>query len=484
MRPSLSHKMLVSFLSVALVAALVPVVLTILFFEQGMVRMTEQYSMYRLSTIRNSLETQYDISGGWAFLWSDGTDANTIVDRLRYEYWDDKLPLSEEVRTSRFTVKGPWWVAAAPQLTIYDAEGNFLAGNESMGQGQPRVALFDDGGSGDTVIGYLAKFDEYPFLASERTWKQFFYSTALGLVLIISLCAFCVWWLSRHFRTPIDHINAASTRLAAGQLDTRVEVTRDDELGELEEHFNHMAHAIEEQENLRRQWIANTSHELRTPLTVALGTVQGMRAGILPTNEEQLEQLSQSIQELDALVEDLHALSASNVQAWQFTLSELALEPLFAQLQQNFSQSFAEAGLQLDIDLASAHEITLEADPARIKQVMQNILANSLRYTHAPGTTHVYATASPDTITMICEDSSPCPNPEDMGRIFDRFFRCEPSRSRNLGGTGLGLSICEHIVSCHQGRISATASSLGGLRIQIDLPRIASPAPAPFNTEG
>lgn len=135
-----------------------------------------------------------------------------------------------------------------------------------------------------------------------------------------------------------------------------------------------------------------------------------------------------------------------------------------------FRDRYNAAGIEIDtLHLADAgwH---VRGDAGRLTQVFGNLLENTLRYTHAGGRLSISAQADSKHLLLHFDDTAPAPPPSTVPRLFERFFRAEPSRSRSLGGSGLGLAICKTLIEAHGGRIGAALSKLGGLNICIELP--------------
>ena len=167
-------------------------------------------------------------------------------------------------------------------------------------------------------------------------------------------------------------------------------------------------------------------------------------------------------------MEDLYQLSLADVGALQYRMQEMDARSLIEDTVQGFKRRFEQAGLTLKCH--TAKDITLFADPQRIQQLLSNLLENSLRYTHAPGTTQVKGIRSGKHFVLIVEDSAPGVSVDQLAQLFDRFYRAESSRNRDSGGAGLGLNLCRSIVEAHHGSIKAENSEDGGLKLTVKLP--------------
>ena len=139
-------------------------------------------------------------------------------------------------------------------------------------------------------------------------------------------------------------------------------------------------------------------------------------------------------------------------------------------MSRHFQPRLQQKGIELRLALTAAGPIILKGDADRLAQLFSNLLENTLRYTDSPGYLKIHERHSEDRLSIFFEDSAPGVPDEALGRLFDRLYRVDKSRSRGLGGSGLGLAICKQIVEAHGGTIQAFNAPAGGLLIQIELP--------------
>jgi two-component system sensor histidine kinase BaeS len=220
---------------------------------------------------------------------------------------------------------------------------------------------------------------------------------------------------------------------------------------------------------MRREYMADISHELRTPLAVLRGELEAMEDGIHPVTPEALRALQAEVGALTQLVADLHELALADVGALTHQKEDLDLTDFLARDAEAWRARCEGAGLTLTLRLP-AQPLCLSADPARLRQLLHNLLDNALRYTAAGGELHLTLASGDGCAEIAVEDSPPGVPDELLPRLFERFFRVERSRGRAGGGSGLGLAICQSIAQAHGGSIEARHSPLGGLGIHIRLP--------------
>ncbi|WP_414706692.1 ATP-binding protein [Ralstonia sp. UBA689] len=291
------------------------------------------------------------------------------------------------------------------------------------------------------------------------------------------LAALAAVLLARGLLAPMRRLADATRRMAGGDYATRVDVHSRDELGGLATDFNHLAASLEANQKMRRQLTADISHELRTPLAVLRGELEALEDGVRPLTASSLASLQAEVSTLNKLIDDLYELSLADVGALAFHMEPLDLADTVCSAVQGFTTRLMEKGITLQLDLppAPSEEAMVHGDPQRLRQVMQNLLENTLRYTDAGGMLRVHVHQDGAWLQIDVQDSAPGVPETMLPRIFDRLFRADPSRSRALGGAGLGLSLCQTILAAHGGTIEARPSPLGGLWIAIRLPTLDPP---------
>jgi two-component system sensor histidine kinase BaeS len=223
---------------------------------------------------------------------------------------------------------------------------------------------------------------------------------------------------------------------------------------------------LEQHREARRRWAADIAHELHTPLgTAAIRTLQD---GVPSSTPAALASLQAECERMGSLIEDLYQLSLADAGALEYRFEELDLVALVEDSLEARQRGFEEAGLQVEKHVEPIPLV--RGDARRLGQLIDNLLVNTLRYTDAPGRVRVSLASEPGAILLRVEDSAPAVPVESLPLLFDRLYRVDASRNRAAGGAGLGLAICQAIVVAHGGRIEATASALGGVRISAWFP--------------
>lgn len=345
-----------------------------------------------------------------------------------------------------------------------------------MGDGPPPGrhaqwrALHHDG----QTVGWLAIPPRLrvPEGADQAFQAQQLRATWIIAGLSVLLAALVAVLLARGLLAPMRRLTDAARRMADGDYATRVDVQTHDELGGLAADFNHLAASLEANQKMRRQLTADISHELRTPLAVLRGELEALEDGVRPLTATSLASLQAEVSTLSKLIDDLYELSLADVGALAFHMAPLDLADTVCGAAQGFTPRLMEKGIALQLDLpgAPSRAALVRGDPQRLRQVMQNLLENTLRYTDTGGTLRVHLHQRGAWQQIDVQDSAPGVPEAMLPRIFDRLFRVDASRGRAHGGAGLGLSLCQTIVAAHGGTIEARPSPLGGLWIAIRLP--------------
>ena len=294
---------------------------------------------------------------------------------------------------------------------------------------------------------------------------------ALGVgILIAGVTAAAISWLvAKRLAAPVADAADVASRLADGRLDARVVDPRmGPEFSTLTTSVNQLAHRLEATEQTRRQLTGELAHQLRTPVASISATIEAVREGVLPVDEETLATLAQQSHRLSRLVDDLEVVSRAQERQLLLNPEPVAIAGLVDAAMSAHRESFRAAGVELSSSVARGIP-AVTVDPDRIQEVLGNLLDNALRHTPSGGTVSMAARPGDDkkpTALIEVKDSG-CGFPEgDAERIFDRFEKAPDST-----GSGLGLTIARAIVEAHHGTLTARSAGAGqGARFTITLP--------------
>lgn len=276
--------------------------------------------------------------------------------------------------------------------------------------------------------------------------------------------------LSRMLSAPLQDLADGARAIAGRNLAYRVPVRGSDEMRTVAESCNDMAGRLEQAEAMRRQLLADVAHELRNPVHVLRGNLQAILDGVYPQNEEELSRLLDQTEHLARLVNDLHELALAEAHQLPLDRRPTDLGTLTKEAVAVFQPLAVAQAIDLRVELLGAPP-TAAVDPDRIRQTIQNLLANALRHTPAGGRVRVTVTRQGDWAAITVTDNGRGIAPEHLPLVFDRFFRTDSARDRESGGAGLGLAIAKAIIENHDGAVRAESAGLGrGSTFTITLP--------------
>ncbi len=232
--------------------------------------------------------------------------------------------------------------------------------------------------------------------------------------------------------------------------------------------------ALKRADEMRRDFVANVSHELRTPLSILRGYIETMLDDPKMARGETtriLEVMDQHSKRLGLLANDLLTLAHLESGSSSLQLSEIDLLRFLSDLVRDWGKKFLTKDLETIVDVSDDCS-TIRADEQRLREVFDNLLDNALKYSDKGGAVRLAAERRNGELTLSVSDEGAGISQEDLPRIFERFYRTDKARSRELGGTGLGLSIVKHIAQLHGGRVEAESDLGKGTTIRVILPAV------------
>ena len=357
------------------------------------------------------------------------------------------------------------------RVALLAANGELVIGNPAVPRDSQSIPIMSKGKAvGRLLFAQLPALESDADVAFSRSQAR---HTLIAMAFVLSGALLLAWLLARWLLAPIKALTKGSQQLASGDYTTRIEINRRDELAELASEFNQLAATLERNQQARRDWGADIAHELRTPLAILRGEIQALQDGVRPLGQESLASLQAECARLTALVEDLYQLALSDAGALAYRMDKLDLGAVLSDVADDHRQLMQNAGITLKLDTLPTG-MHIRGDELRLMQLFGNVLTNACRYTDAPGRVEIQVKHERDAWLILIDDTPPGVDSELRPRLFERLFRVETSRNRAAGGAGLGLAICKNIAEAHGGTIQADASPLGGLRICIRLPDLAT----------
>lgn len=311
---------------------------------------------------------------------------------------------------------------------------------------------------------------------------------AVAFVLLVVGTAVAALVIARPTHRRLRELQRATRAIGAGETGIRAPESGGDEVTALSRSFNEMAARLEQRtaaleaaDRTRRQLLADVSHELMTPLAAILGYVETLQMADVPldaaTRGRYLRIINDEADRLQQIIGDLLDLARLEGGGGSLRVEAVSIDQLLERVRHRHAPAVAEKAIVLTTQQDDGIG-ALRGDQNRLEQALQNLVANAVRHTPKGGTVSVQVSGGPDRVTFRVDDTGPGVPPDQIGRVFDRFYKVDESRTGTAipSGSGLGLSIVQAIVTRHGGTVSATNREDGGARFEIVLPLVPSAA--------
>jgi len=360
-------------------------------------------------------------------------------------------------------------------VIVADANGVIVMGGRGyrVGEAVPAAEYaegvpitVEDQEVGRLLLGYTPSTVYRPF---DRFMFRFYLALGLGGIGGTAVALSVGVLLARSLTSPLRDLTRAAQAMSRGDLEQRIAVRSDDELGALARSFNQLSEDLVHASAQRRQMTADIAHELRTPLSLILGHSEALADGVLEPKQESFDVIYDEARRLTRLVDDLHTLSLSDAGQLVIWREPTSPEELLRAAATAHAADAEARGVALDLTM-DADLPKVDVDRDRIIQVLHNLLSNALRYTPSGGRIALSAQRVGGMVRFGVQDSGPGIAADDLDSVFERFYRADPSRGRDGGGSGLGLAIARSIIEQHGGRIWAESVPGAGATLRMDLP--------------
>jgi two-component system sensor histidine kinase BaeS len=263
---------------------------------------------------------------------------------------------------------------------------------------------------------------------------------------------------------PIRDLIRATGELADGDYTARVAATDSPSTRDVVSSFNNMANRLEAAENQRRMLLADLGHELRTPLTVIRGEIEAMLDGVHTLDRSNLEPMLGEVAVMERLLEDLRTLSQLESGTLRLHPEPTDVSTLISDLVDSYRRRAVAAGVEITVE---GPPVEMMIDPVRIREVLANVMTNSLRAMPDGGTLSIVSRPSGDGTIISVADTGIGIDPDDLDHVFDRFHKGSTST-----GSGLGLTISRDLVQAHGGTIAIESPVGSGTTVTIDLSNV------------
>lgn len=270
---------------------------------------------------------------------------------------------------------------------------------------------------------------------------------------------------------PLRALTQAAQRMADGESAARVRVSGGDEIARLSTVFNAMAARREQLEAVRKAMVSDVAHELRTPLSNIRGWLEAAEDGVVRPDKELLSSLLEQALHLQHIIDDLRDLSAADAGELRLTMETVDVSALLSATALAHRAGAEAAGVAVRVlDEGTDDGVVVTADPVRLRQAVGNLVSNAIRHTPRRGSVTLRSHCVEGEAVIEVADTGTGIAPEDLPRVFDRFWRAEKSRGRRGGGSGLGLAIVRKLMEAHGGSATATSEVGSGSRFVLRLP--------------
>lgn len=386
----------------------------------------------RVYLIQADLEGSYERSGGWKTDVQAEEAIRALMSgfEMRLTDEDGKLVIdtNNAIESASPLVKRR--LKALAQFNVPGGAGAFV----------PYPLFLAGKQIGTLEIRQLRPVREGVFLQRSNWFLAFSIAIIGGIAVLMSV------FFSRRLTGPVKELAVAASAISRGDLKRRVVVSRHDEVGELAERFNYMAKALETQEMLRRKLISDVAHELRTPLSVMRGELEGLIDGLIPSDPARFQSLYEETRRLRNMVDAIEELGRAEASLLSLKRQWMDLGPFLQNIVERFRTQSQERGVTMG--LMCPEDMSLNADPERLSQVILNLLTNALRATPAGGSVSIWVGPTGGGLEIIVADTGSGIRQEDVPLIFERFYH-GPG-----GGLGIGLTIVKELVEAHGASIT------------------------------
>jgi len=286
--------------------------------------------------------------------------------------------------------------------------------------------------------------------------------------------------LEKRVFKPIEDLKNGVEEIARGNYDVRVECHMRNEIGLLVASFNEMARKLGESERIKSEYeenrkalVVNISHDLKTPITSLQGYVEAILDGDVPpeNKEKYLQIIHRNIIYVNRLIDDLFLFSKLDLQKLNFQFARVPIGAFMADLTEEFRFELEERQVRLEYTDMTGRDLPVRLDGKRMHQAIRNIISNALKY--GPEESLVIRAVLSERGGSVCielSDNGPGIPADKLPHIFERFYRIDNERTKDLASTGLGLAIARELVEAHGGKITAASEEGKGTCFTITLP--------------
>ncbi len=434
---SLHGKLSLAFVSIAITGILLAAALGM--WNTHALRDLRYLEMERLPRIAEELASFYEDNDS---TWQRGDHDPPLPPYLQL-LDQDRQPVRAPARKDRHRLLQKWQVYALPEKVIR-ADGK--------------------------VVGYLRVVKVPPGLDRPvRPLDAQSPLAVLGFGAILLTAGASGIFMSNRITRPLQELTNATHAVASGDLEHRVPERSQGEIGTLARAFNSMSAQLQESQQQKRQMTQDIIHDIAQPIVVIRGLSEAMRDRVLDRSDENLEIILQETGRLEALARSLHLLEVADASRIQLDRESIAPATLIHRFVKMYGETARQAGLSFQSHVSDALP-DVEVDVERVIQALGNLANNAFQYAPAGSTITITAATTPGHVQIAVADEGPGVPAEELGRIFDRFYRADKARSQHQNGSGIGLAIVQALMKAHGGAAWAENVEPHGLKVILVLP--------------
>lgn len=382
-------------------------------------------------------------------------------------------------QTGRGQVVSPSGAQVPPELQSLVQRGRIASQYVTVDFRGEQVKALMLGTPTDSSIPGLELYLVYPLTAEEQTLRIMRGIVATAGLAIIVLSAAIAWIVARQVVLPVRQAASIAQRFANGHLKERMVIRGEDDVARLAMAFNDMAQSLSDQitqleefGDLQKRFTSDVSHELRTPLTtvrMAADIISDSAADLDAPAKRAVELLESELDRFESLLTDLLEVSRHDAGVAELATAEMDVRTSVADSVGTVAHIAEAAGVEVEVDMPD-EPVMAEVDSRRVERILRNLVANALDHSES----------KPVKVTLRCSDAALAVSVRDHGvglkpgeetRVFNRFWRADPSRVRRSGGTGLGLAIALEDAKLHGGRLDCWGSPGEGSCFRLTIPR-------------
>jgi two-component system, OmpR family, sensor histidine kinase BaeS len=411
----------------------------------------------KVSNLKNIIESLYDAKTGFSKLAYEELETYASMENFYIEVRNINNKVILATNKTRLDEKKS--LDSIRQRSLDTKSSEYIEEKFELLKNKTRL--------GSIVIGHYGTFNvtEEDLGFKETLNKSHIISITAGLLfgLIVSLI------LSKQLINPISKLTGIANEMRNGNLAVRSEIVTDTlEIGELSKSINYLSETLQQQELLRKRLTSDMAHEIRTPLSTLQTHMEALIDGVWEPTTERFESCYDEILRLTKLVDNLKEVAKIEQSYLNLNKSIFNLSMEISKIVDSMKPQYEKKNL--DIEFYSYYESNVTMDRDKFKQIMYNILSNSLKYSTENGHVSVMLYKEKDDINILIKDNGIGISPKDLPFIFERFYRGDVSRSRETGGTGIGLTIVKTLVEAHGGKVTVESEAGVGTSVRLIYP--------------